>query len=1778
MDLTPLTIIKTFLPEDDCQVSRQTLDNVIEELQQEKNKANWIGSKFFGSAAKDGILGKYCCALLTSLRVISPVVAKHIRYYVYITSMRNLKKGKFTEDELALLENHLCSNDQYLDLSEMKKLCELTMTDEASYSDVTYNFDSVQQYKGFEVYLQIIIKMSLLSQGSNPDLRRDNLKHLLEFNHGNWPPQASVMLSSALVDLAETEEECERCLRKLGKCVRWKIVSNPVGIPGSMAMDVIEASVRNTTAHLIDPNDLPALFYHITQFSRKCNNSSPYVKRLVTDVITHGLDSLVTDSGWDDVLDIVIRMDSSMQRNAYTQAFNVVATTSSNRLSGNNNNSSSSRASVDLSRQGGTSPSHLLTNEHRKAKAIISSIVTHLSLLLDKDAGVASEVLKFVKRSDLLRRNSKDKLSVGKLLLCMLAARVPRQEDKILRELSTVIVEIYAIHKKSSDAMWYDEKVWQSASWIQPHWLITAFEKLIAGPLMSELLVNSLSRFAFHLLDMRVTSLSRGNVGNRYSLLQTSIHCVSQVYKDTAGPEDIGGRLLISMFRSCEYTRSAIVRDITDRLTIAGSMNVQSQGHRRSASGHHRSSDASSLHMSNVSACVTLLGCLVESCPQGLVATVIDLQEVFTSISGLSATDVETLILVLSPLLRSSGSFADRCALSLRKASFSRDGVTRQAAASALLSLMSLYFQEESNRSRVSTQSTASPKDPIVLPISFDETLSLMRRFLQYQVNVRILLYEKLNVMQMRYPSARGTGLQLLFRHLQSLVYYVDDAQPRTRSYHEECVHYADKHDNVTVALSVEKCISSTNELLEDLPSLFSTVLTLAVATLQQARVGSATCGQLFEMDYHKKDGNSKSKQKMLIVDIEEQEEEEVNSEHTEQMIDGQPSGSDVVTAIEACQYLWMLAQSAGSLEYDEFIEVDQDNWKCADARDECKAAVLTNWYEACSAIIWNLPTDLGGNQLTASDRMTTLVSLAQKKHGIVHIETIKLKERNSRKKKKKDDTTEEVELGGVGAGVGVGAEREPGRDKRQAMILHSTPSKLISVLRAHLCHASHALSNLFANAVDEAGASQMDEDICGPTDQYLLTRFCLEKALMALNTLLSMTHVLQKSLSDFSGTIQKMEFYHEWKYIEDCVTCTEPLLAQLLGLISLIRNVLPTEETKKDYSSSAIFPHLDLGQLTYRCTLGCVRVQVAAVLMSQAISNSSVIGVHRSNDEVELLGQHSLHASSLRDASSKPTPATLEHQSSPTKRIDEMNDLLMERLGEVLDSAVHESRTLPDNMSLFATGLTQNVTGMNRSNSHYGPTLTTSNMLISATRTGHDVGETATTQQERKRIIKKRLRQHVKAFMRLFVDGIQRPGLDAQSQLDLDEGNANVKKQRKKAVEAMEWNCMVVALIGEIIQPLTKEDKTKVVEKILEEAGNKIKAPSNSLSQVMCEFVAVSIPWDSQSRTTMLRTLADIVGKCWEKCGELFEQIVDSDDEDGEDNWQLGMSEQEADLASTNKIVCKSSLSVGLNCTAAYLENALVESDYLWKLRVKRFAARKKTMTAGGGTADGHISSDDEGDYAEKLHTSVLSPAQPYHAKFNPLPGQKKMIDDSIFVTLRHVMVSTVKLLPVIDMFNCPNKDLVINVDRVLGMLTRGLKLQVKISKDMVSGGGAVLNRNFFELAKSNASNVIPKVQTIIHQLQALTSKSFEKKDKKKDNNDRGAKKRPASGKSTVGKQSTIVPEFVYQLEQNDLQAIRLAKKYSTSFDFGQVINKANMRDFRFETNKGNQNVRNQN
>jgi hypothetical protein len=146
-----------------------------------------------------------------------------------------------------------------------------------------------------------------------------------------------------------------------------------------------------------------------------------------------------------------------------------------------------------------------------------------------------------------------------------------------------------------------------------------------------------------------------------------------------------------------------------------------------------------------------------------------------------------------------------RCTLSLRKSGFAREVNSRKASAAALISLLRLHLRSAAgttgpalyrNMSVASCGSRSlSAEDDVddTLPmsqlsstqvmsrsiqagmgtslgISVDEILSLCRRFLRCQVEVRVEVYNLLTMLQIDYPSFRVVALRFLFTHLTSLI------------------------------------------------------------------------------------------------------------------------------------------------------------------------------------------------------------------------------------------------------------------------------------------------------------------------------------------------------------------------------------------------------------------------------------------------------------------------------------------------------------------------------------------------------------------------------------------------------------------------------------------------------------------------------------------------------------------------------------------------------------------------------------------------------------------------------------------------------------------------------------------------------------------------------------------------------------------------------------------------------------------------------------------------
>ena len=226
----------------------------------------------------------------------------------------------------------------------------------------------------------------------------DRRKHLVSrLCEAKWVPSTVVMLASALVEIVETEEECQRALKKIGAYAAWG---------GFNGAETHEDGDVYGDARYVDIEELPALLYQLTGLTRKCEGTSATVKGQVLETIAASLDRLLWAGA-------------------------------------------------------PSAPGHeaLSPSEKARVDAVLATTVHHLSLLVAKDQGFAAEIVSLIKARRLsaapgaaaaaaptgLSDPSQAAASPSRLLLALLAARAPRQEAKIVAALCEAVFELHTM-------------------------------------------------------------------------------------------------------------------------------------------------------------------------------------------------------------------------------------------------------------------------------------------------------------------------------------------------------------------------------------------------------------------------------------------------------------------------------------------------------------------------------------------------------------------------------------------------------------------------------------------------------------------------------------------------------------------------------------------------------------------------------------------------------------------------------------------------------------------------------------------------------------------------------------------------------------------------------------------------------------------------------------------------------------------------------------------------------------------------------------------------------------------------------------------------------------------------------------------------------------------------------------------------------------------------------------------------------------------------------------
>ena len=201
---------------------------------------------------------------------------------------------------------------------------------------------------------------------------------------------------------------------------------------------------------------------------------------------------------------------------------------------------------------------------------------------MTKDGAFTSEIVTLLKNGDVLVTHSSERekggernaarssgvkkqprsVSKAKLLLCLLVARSPNQEDKIIRGMTDMIKSVSKVSSVKRNSLWFSATSWSDVVEVRVEQIFAAFEELVVGPLMADLLAVPLTNFALSLVAEGVGRSSADAavsvVGSNVEFLPLSV--TTSTFMSKHSLESLGIHLLLVLFKACEQARIRLSR------------------------------------------------------------------------------------------------------------------------------------------------------------------------------------------------------------------------------------------------------------------------------------------------------------------------------------------------------------------------------------------------------------------------------------------------------------------------------------------------------------------------------------------------------------------------------------------------------------------------------------------------------------------------------------------------------------------------------------------------------------------------------------------------------------------------------------------------------------------------------------------------------------------------------------------------------------------------------------------------------------------------------------------------------------------------------------------------------------------------------------------------------------------------------------------------------------------------------------------------------------------
>lgn len=610
-----------------------------------------------------------------------------------------------------------------------------------------------------------------------------------------WSKSLFAIILSMLCEIVLTESESEIVLQKLTIFKEFQAIyldsnETTAGVPLHYRIDSFNLE------------DLPSILHQVISLINKCENNSALLRTKFLYVISNAMDHLLVNCTMIRHSSQGSEMTDQYTRNPIQQEYYIILATAVQEIS-------------------------------------ITMIKGHLIATTAADLIKSHRIYTYIE--------GKQFISPSLLLLCFMASKGSQIETKILNNILDVFNEILSTQLKSESSIWYSMKFTNKLNQFSINCWRNALKFIFFNGFVLDMIGQPLRLLGLSLLDS-THSKTGTHISER--ITSTSLHpCSTESLRISSHCDDfryveLGSWILIELFNKCEHARLPILRDILSRLTPV--VQFESVSRSSNTARVENSTESDTLTV----CCVDVLHELCHTSPHALIAYVDDLAQSFLIIRDSLPKIACGILQSFAPLFRLSNALTDRCAMTLRKASFSTSIRSRQSAIASLCSLLSLQMSNELPSHMGSG-------------LSSDELLSLLKRFFQHQVSVRSYLYQNLYQIQSSYPTLRGTVLRLLTIQLRA---YLEDSEDPSESVDDKLDSNISRDDKVLSISSLLSIGDNKQTVVDSMHDLMTTVCWTAALAHQRRQLPFNSSKSLTSSSQE-----NKSHKQSMDIDIDEE-------------------------------------------------------------------------------------------------------------------------------------------------------------------------------------------------------------------------------------------------------------------------------------------------------------------------------------------------------------------------------------------------------------------------------------------------------------------------------------------------------------------------------------------------------------------------------------------------------------------------------------------------------------------------------------------------------------------------------------------------------------------------------------------------------------------------------------------------------------------------------------------------------------------------------------------